>query len=137
MEKIKRVEELLSSLKSTDTLRVKNKKRVCELFEELGLRKKIADCEELFTFVAINLMGISLQKGSIALAQPKRYAQIIGIKKSGNGTKNVSLRYFGRAEYLNAELRKKIAEFVLRWRLEKSFLSVDHYKELIGENFEE
>ncbi|BCD62243.1 hypothetical protein NitYY0826_C1119 [Nitratiruptor sp. YY08-26] len=136
MERIKRVEELLSSLKTTDSIRIKNKKRVCELFEELGLHEKVVDCDELFSFVAINLMGISLQKETLGEVQPKRYVQIIGIKKSEKGTKNINLRYFGRAEFIEEILKDKIVEFVLRWRLEKSFMSVDHYKDLLGVKFE-
>ncbi|SMC09659.1 hypothetical protein [Nitratiruptor tergarcus] len=136
MESIKRVEELLSSLKTTNSIRIKNKKRVCELFEELGLNEKVVDCDELFSFVAINLMGISLQRETLGEVQPKRYAQIIGIKKSDKGTRNINLRYFGRAEFIEEILKDKIVEFVLRWRLEKSFRSVDHYKDLLGVKFE-
>ena len=46
--------------------------------------------------------------------------------------KNISLGYFGKAETLDKELKNCIIEFVLRWRYEKSFQNVEHYKKLIA-----
>ncbi len=132
MENIKKVEELLNSIQTTDTLRKRNRKRLHELYEELQIREKVGEFKEIFTFLAINLTGISLQKEHLGTIQPKRYIQIIGIKKEENRSKNINLGYFGKAESINEEKKQKIVEFVLRWRLEKSFMSVDHYKDLLG-----
>jgi hypothetical protein len=45
--------------------------------------------------------------------------------------KNVSLGYFGKAQTLEPELKNDIIEFVLRWRYEKAFQTLEHYEELI------
>jgi len=64
-----------------------------------------------------------------------KYAQIIGIKyvdqEGKRRAKNINLRYFGRVEQLEKETRDLIVEFVLRWRLEKSYRGVDHYRDLV------
>ena len=127
-DKLKKLESLLQGFVSFEKLRKENRARLRELFETLGVGEKVA-WEDLFAFQAMNLMGIGLQRENLAQPQPKRYAQIIAIKEG----KNLSLRYFGRAEHLGPELVEQIAEFVLRWRLEKSFFHVEHYKELVDE----
>jgi len=64
-----------------------------------------------------------------------KYAQIIAIlSKEEEGkkrSKNINLRYFGRVENLEEGLKRDIVEFILRWRLEKSFRGVDHYRQLL------
>ncbi|BCD68120.1 hypothetical protein [Nitratiruptor sp. YY09-18] len=125
-EKLRRLESLLQEFVSLEKLRKENIAKLQELFKELEIDQKVA-WEDLFGFQAMNLMGISLQKEQLAQPQPNRYAQIIAIK---NG-KNSSLRYFGRAENLDPSLIKKIVEFVLRWRLEKSFFHVENYRDLV------
>jgi len=47
-------------------------------------------------------------------------------------SKNTSLGYFGKAETLENTLKNEIIEFVLRWRYEKAFQNVEHYKDLIA-----
>ena len=66
------------------------------------------------------------------------YVQIIAIGevRSDDGkkvNKNSSLGYYGKTEKLEAELKNKIVEFVLRWRYEKSFQHSDYYEKLLQE----
>jgi len=65
-----------------------------------------------------------------------KYIQIIAItyepdKNGKKKAKNISLGYFGKAETLENILKNEIIEFVLRWRYEKAFQNVEHYKDLI------
>lgn len=131
MESVKKVEKLLRAIQTTDILRKENRKRLKELYKELNIKEKVGEFEEIFTFLAINLTGISLQQEQLGLIQPKRYIQIIGIKKEENRSKNISLGYFGKAENIDERKKHNIVEFVLRWRLEKSFMNADHYRELL------
>ena len=66
-----------------------------------------------------------------------KYIQIIAItyepdKNGKKKAKNISLGYFGKAEALAPERKNNIIEFVLRWRYEKAFQNVEHYKDLIA-----
>lgn len=131
MNKVKRVEELLSSLNTTDVIRKKNFKRLYELYQILKINEKVGEFNELFSFLAINLTGISLQKDNFGAILPKRYVQIIAITRVEKKMKNISLGYFGKSEKLEASQKSKIMEFVLRWRLEKSFMNVDEYINLL------
>lgn len=131
MNKVKRVEELLSSLNTTDVIRKKNFKRLYELYQILKINEKVGEFNELFSFLAINLTGISLQKDNFGAILPKRYVQIIAITRVERKMKNISLGYFGKSEKLEASQKFKIVEFVLRWRLEKSFMNVDEYINLL------
>ena len=133
MEKIEYLKQLIDQILIQSTIRAKNLQRLRELYEDLGISQKVPTFEELFTFNAINLAGLSLQKETLLLPQPKRYVQIIGIKKVENRSKNVNIRYFGKSENLEKEVIRNIAEFVLRWRLEKGYIAVDNYQELLGE----
>ncbi len=127
MDRLRRVEELLDSLNTMDICRKKNYKKLYNLFEELDFKNKIKDFEELFSFLAINLTGLSLQRGQLGKVLEGRYIQIIGIRRVDGRMKNISLKYFGKAENVDEEDRRRIIEFVLRWRLEKSFINVDYY----------
>ncbi len=133
MEKIEYLKQLIDQVLTQSTTRAKNLQRLRELYEDLGISQKVPAFEELFTFNAINLAGLSLQKETLLHPQPKRYVQIIGIKKVENRSKNVNIRYFGKSENLEEEVIRNIAEFVLRWRLEKGYIAVDNYQELLGE----
>ncbi len=126
-EKLLRLESLIDRLTSLEQLRSYNRKRLEELFASLEIGQKVERFEDIFTFKAMNLSGITLQKEQLCAVQPNRYAQIIAIKEG----KNINLRYFGRAESLPKKLIRDICEFVLRWRLEKSFMNVEHYRELV------
>ncbi len=133
--KLDRLKALADELTSYEVERKRNIKRLKELFDTLELEKKCGEFSTIFEFKAINLSGISLTKESLGLVSEGKYAQIIGIKyveKDGKRrAQNINLRYFGRVENLDVELKDMIVEFVLRWRLEKSYRGVDHYRELM------
>ncbi len=133
--KLDRLKALADELTSYEVERKRNIKRLKELFDTLELEKKCGEFSAIFEFKAINLSGISLTKESLGSVSEGKYAQIIGIKyveKDGKRrAQNINLRYFGRVENLDVELKDMIIEFVLGWRLEKSYRGVDHYRELM------
>jgi hypothetical protein len=45
--------------------------------------------------------------------------------------KNTSLGYFGKAETLDPVRKNQVIEFVLRWRYEKAFQNLEHYRLLL------
>ncbi len=128
-DRLKKLDSLLEKYISWERRRKENMQKLRKLYFDLKIDKKVPRFEELFEFNAINLMGITLQKGEVGIIQPKKYVQIIGIKNS----KNMSLAYFGRAENLDEKKRDKIAKFVLMWRYEKGFRGLQHYEELLKE----
>ncbi|WP_456380433.1 hypothetical protein [Hydrogenimonas sp.] len=115
--------------------RRKNLKRLETLYRSLKIDEKVENFRDLFDFQAINLSAISLRKERFMETTEGKYAQIIAIayveERGKKRAKNLSLRYFGRVEKLDGTLKEEIVEFVLRWRLEKSFMGVDHYRELL------
>jgi len=131
MDPLKRLGELVERCISYERLRRENLKRLRLLYKLLKIDEKVPDFDELFAFGAINVAGLWLQKERFLEPQKNRYLQIIGIKKEDGRSKNVSLRYFGKAEAQPSQTLRAVGEFVLRWRLEKSFLHLDSYRELI------
>ena len=126
-EKLSKIDLLLNNLVSYKKLRQNNKESLQRLYHKLHIDQKLDSFDELFSFTALNVTGFSLQPENFLESYPNRYVQIIAIQKS----RNINLRYFGRSEHLEEEIKKEIAEFILRWRLEKSFRNVDYYKELV------
>lgn len=133
MQSIDRLKQLVDTLFWLEKERTNNLKRLQELYNVLEIGKKVGHFDELFTFNAINITGLSLQHENLLEIQPKRYLQIIGIKRSQNRSKNINLRYFGKVENIEPHILKQAAEFVLRWRLEKGYLGVENYRELLNE----
>ncbi|BDY12043.1 hypothetical protein [Hydrogenimonas cancrithermarum] len=137
--KIDRLKALANEISSYEIERKKNLKRLKELFAQLKLSGKVMDFKELFDFKAINLSGISLNQKTIGKISEGKYAQIIAItyieEDGKKRAKNISLGYFGRVENLDEVLKDQIVEFILRWRLEKSFMGVDRYRTLL-KNFD-
>ena len=135
LQRLKALAEKADTIASYEIERKRNLKRLRELFEKLQLHEKVDRFDDLFDFNAVNLAGISLQPGQLGVPFEKKYAQIIAITKVEEGgksrSKNINLRYFGRADTLDPALRARICEFVLRWRLEKSFRGVDRYRGLL------
>ena len=110
--------------------------RVKELYEKLKIFEKSPDFTNIFIYKAMNLSGIGLKENDFAKVREGKYIQIIAItyEPDDNGkkkAKNISLGYFGKAETLELNLKNEIIEFVLRWRYEKAFQNVEHYKDLI------
>jgi len=119
-----------------DNIRDDNIKRVEELYVKLKIFEKSPDFDQIFIYKAMNLSGIGLKEDDFGEVREGKYIQIIAItyepdKNGKKKAKNISLGYFGKAETLKNILKNEIIEFVLRWRYEKTFQNVEHYKDLI------
>ncbi len=124
-------------LVSDGSIRQDNIIRVKELYEKLKIFEKSPDFSNIFIYKAMNLSGIGLKEEDFAQVREGKYIQIIAItyepdKNGKKKAKNISLGYFGKAETLENTLKNEIIEFVLRWRYEKAFQNVEHYKDLIA-----
>ena len=120
-----------------DNVRDDNIKRVEELYLKLKIFEKSPDFGQIFIYKAMNLSGIGLKEDDFGEVREGKYIQIIAItyepdKNGKKKAKNISLGYFGKAETLENSLKNEIIEFVLRWRYEKAFQNVEHYKDLIA-----
>jgi len=116
--------------------REENIQKVKELYTRLSIEEKSPDFNNIFSYKAMNLSGIGLKDEDFGKIREGKYIQIIAItyepdKNGKKKAKNISLGYFGKAENINEQLKKDIIEFVLRWRYEKAFANLEHYKELI------
>ncbi len=128
---VKKVDDNCDNVRDENTIRVK------QLYEKLKIFEKSPDFENIFIYKAMNLSGIGLKEEDFAEVREGKYIQIIAItyepdKNGKKKAKNISLGYFGKAETLENELKNEIIEFVLRWRYEKAFQNVEHYKDLIA-----
>jgi hypothetical protein len=120
-----------------DDVREANIARVKRLYERLKIFEKSPDFSNIFIYKAMNLSGIGLKEEEFGEVREGKYIQIIAItyepdKNGKKKAKNISLGYFGKAETLDPLLKNEIIEFVLRWRYEKAFQNLEHYKELIA-----
>jgi hypothetical protein len=120
----------------SENVRQENIDRVKELYEKLKIFEKSPDFENIFIYKAMNLSGIGLKEEDFGQVREGKYIQVIAItyepdKNGKKKAKNISLGYFGKAETLEPRLKNEIIEFVLRWRYEKAFQNVEHYKDLI------
>lgn len=131
-----RLKNLSAQITSYEFERKNNLKRVELLYASLGIENKVAIFHDLFEFKAINLSGISLGDESLGAIKEGKYAQVIGILYDSTAkvkNKNISLAYFGRAEKVGDELKHDIIAFVLGWRFEKSFRTLEHYHNLMAQ----
>ncbi len=122
--------------RTREPVRADNLTRVVELYVELGIYEKAPDIEQLFIYKAMNISGIGLKEEDFGEIREGKYVQVIAItyepdKNGKKKAKNISLGYFGKAETLEEEYKNQIIEFVLRWRYEKAFQNLEHYKELL------
>jgi hypothetical protein len=122
---------------SGDSVRRENIKRVKELYDMLDISEKSPDFDKIFIYKAMNLSGIGLKEEDFGELREGKYIQIIAItyepdKNGKKKAKNISLGYFGKADALEPERKNHIIEFVLRWRYEKAFQNLEHYKDLIA-----
>ncbi|MBD3798894.1 hypothetical protein [Sulfuricurvum sp.] len=128
-----RLKKLTAQISSYELERKTNLKELEELYQKLGIAAKVGSFEELFEFKAINLSGLSLGSEDLGSIKEGKYAQIIAIiydKDSKVKNKNISLAYYGRSEKVTPSLKKEIVSFVLGWRFEKSFRTLEHYHKL-------
>ena len=135
----KSVEQVVKKVQTTEKfedIRSNNIIRVKDLYEKLKIFEKSPDFDNIFIYKAMNLSGIGLKEDDFGEVREGKYIQIIAItyepdKNGKKKAKNISLGYFGKAETLDPILKNEIIEFVLRWRYEKAFQNVEHYKDLI------
>ena len=135
-EKKPPVKRVKKEVDNCDNVRDENIERVKELYEKLKIYEKSPDFDKIFIYKAMNLSGIGLKEDDFGEVREGKYIQVIAItyepdKNGKKKAKNISLGYFGKAETLESRLKNEIIEFVLRWRYEKAFQNVEHYKDLI------
>lgn len=129
-----RLKNLTSKISGYEITRKENLKRLQELFSLIGIDKKVEVFDDLFAFKAINLSGASLVQESLGEIKEGKYLQILAISYDKNATiksKNSSLAYFGRAENVDENLKNLVVEFIIRYRFEKSFMTLEHYNEML------
>jgi len=125
-----RLKELTSKISSYELARKENMRTLAELFETLDLSGKVGEFHDIFEFKAINLSGISLAEDDIGTIKEGKYLQIIGIKYDKSAkvkNRNISLGYYGRVERVDEAVRNTIVKFIIAWRFEKSFRTLEHY----------
>ncbi len=129
-----RLKNLTNKISSYEVTRKQNLIELRVLYKELHIDQKVYTFEELFAFKAINLSGVSLLAESLGEIKKGKYLQILAIsydKEALKKSKNISLAYFGRVENVEDTLKNKVVEFVLRYRFEKSFLTLEHYNGML------
>lgn len=129
-----RLKLLTTKMSGYESARKENLKILEELYNEVGINKKVENFVELFEFKAINLSGASLLNDNLGAIKEGKYLQILAIgydKDAIVKSKNISLGYFGRAENVDVQLKDKIVEFIIRYRFEKSFITLEHYYDML------
>lgn len=130
------IQTALKTSTEFENVRKENLKRLKFLYEKLKIFEKSPDFEKIFIYKAMNLSGVGLKEEDFGEVREGKYIQIIAItyepdKNGKKKAKNISLGYFGKAETLDSVLKNEIIEFILRWRYEKAFQNVEHYRYLI------
>ena len=132
-----RLKALTSKITSFEGSRKENMTQLKELYERLKLDTKITDFQDLFEYKAMNVTGLSLQAEDLGAIKENRYVQIICItydkEAKGQKSKNSSLGYFGRSDLIDENLKNDVVKFILCWRFEKSFMTLEHYHEMISQ----
>lgn len=130
-----RLKQLTNKISSFETARKENMQTLKELYTRLKIDEKIPHFESLFEYKAMNVTGLSLQAEDLGAIKENRYIQIICItydkEAKSQKSKNSSLGYFGRSDAIDEGLKKAIIKFILAWRFEKSFMTLEHYHEMI------
>ncbi len=107
-----------------------------KLFLELGIDKKVEKFSELFYFRVINLSAASLMQDTLGEIKEGKYLQVLAISYDKGAVvkaKNISLAYFGRVEKVEVNLKNKVVEFIIRYRFEKSFMTLEHYNSILDD----
>lgn len=129
-----RLKNITNKISSYERTRKENLARLQELYKELKIDEKVEYFSNLFDFKAINLSGVSLSNESLGEIKEGKYLQILAIgydKDAVVKSKNISLGYFGKAQSVDALLKDTIVEFVVRFRFEKSFMTLEHYHTML------
>jgi hypothetical protein len=130
-----RLKNLTNKISSYELARKNNLKILEELYKEIGIDKKVSQFNELFDFKAINLSGASLLQESLGEIKEGRYLQVLATSYDKTATvksKNISLGYYGRVENVDTVFKDKVVEFIIRYRFEKSFITLEHYHDMLG-----
>ena len=125
-----RLKTLTNKISSYEMARKENILVLRAIYKEIGINKKVDIFENIFNFKAINLSGASLLSDSLGEIKEGKYLQILAIsydKQAAVKSKNISLAYFGRVENVDVDLKNKVVEFIIRYRFEKSFMTLEHY----------
>lgn len=129
-----RLKNLTSKISSYEMARKENLKLLEDLYNRLDIDKKVGDFSKLFDFKAINLSGASLLPENLGEIKEGKYLQVLAIsydKKAVVKSKNISLAYFGRVENVDESLKNSVVEFIIRYRFEKSFMTLEHYNDML------
>ena len=130
-----RLKNLTNKISSYETARKDNLKKLKILFTQIGVNEKVENFSDLFDFKAINLSGASLASDSLGEIKKGKYLQILAISYDKNAiqkSKNSSLAYFGKVENVDSALKDMVVEFIIRYRFEKSFMTLENYYDMIG-----
>jgi len=125
-----RLKNLTNKISSYELARKDNITILKELYTEVGIDKKVENFNDLFAFKAINLSGASLMEENLGEIKEGKYLQVLAIsydKKAKVKSKNSSLAYFGRVENVDVAFKDRVVEFIVRYRFEKSFMTLEHY----------
>lgn len=129
-----RLKNLTNKISSYERVRKDNISALKVLYKEISIDKKIENFDDIFDFKAINLSGASLLEENLGEIKKGKYLQVLAIsydKEARVKSKNISLGYFGKAELVEVELKDKIVEFIIRYRFEKSFMTLEHYNGML------
>jgi len=129
-----RLKNLTNKISSYEMARKENLKILEDLFNELEIFKKVENFSNLFDFKAINLSGASLLSENLGDIKEGKYLQLLAIAYDKDAlvkSKNISLAYYGRVENVDVILKDKVVEFIMRFRFEKSFMTLEHYHDVI------
>ena len=131
-----RLKALTSKISSFETARKENMQTLKELYTFLKIDEKIPDFNALFEYKAMNVTGLSLQAEDLGAIKENRYVQIICIaydkEAKAKKSTNSSLGYFGRSDSIDEQVKNAVVKFILSWRFEKSFMTLEHYHEMIA-----
>jgi len=129
-----RLKSLTNKISGYEIARKENLKILQNLYLELGISAKVKNFSDLFLFKAINLSGASLLSENLGEIKEGKYLQVLAIlydKTALVKSKNVSLAYFGRVESVATQEKDKVVEFIIRYRFEKSFITLEHYNGML------
>ncbi len=129
-----RLKNLTNKISSYETQRRENLKILEIIYKEINIDTKVHNFLDLFEFKAINLSGASLLSENLGEIKKGKYLQILAISYDKNAikkSKNISLAYFGKVECVDKKLKDRVVEFVIRYRFEKSFITLENYYDML------
>ena len=130
-----RLKNLTNKISSYERVRKEDTTHLERLFYEINIDKKVDNFVDIFEYKALNLSGASLQKDNLGEIKKGKYLQLLAIsydKEARVKSKNISLGYFGKVESVDVSFKDKIVEFVIRYRFEKSFMTLEHYNSMLN-----